>query len=285
MNKTQKTESKVKSPKISIIVPIYNTEKYLHACLDSIINQTYRNLEILLIDDGSTDQSGKTADNYAKKDSRIKVIHQENKGQSAARNHGIKLATGDFISFLDSDDEIDSTFIESLLEPFTKNPKTSLSVCGMHYKRLKLDTANDVYIKPLRSHRKSESRKAYILYLLAIDGRMYSSVNKLYHTKTVKALSFDESLNFAEDTKFVLDYLKKSTGNIRFVLKPLYIYNFGTSGSTINRTATEWQNWQTSYQDLKAWLGSHPTPSELFWLHVVHLRWRISYLRSKKRAK
>ena len=279
------SNNKTESPKVSIIVPIYNTEKYLHACLDSIVNQTYKNLEILLIDDGSTDKSDKTADIYAKKDPRIKVIHQENKGQSAARNHGIKLATGDFISFLDSDDEVAPTFIENLLEPFMKNTKTSLSVCGMHYKRLKQDTANDVYINPLRSHRKSESRKAYILYLLAIDGRMYSSVNKLYHAKTAKALSFDESLNFAEDTKFVLDYLKKSTGNIEFILKPLYIYNFGTSGSTINRTAINWHNWQTAYQDLKTWLGSHPTPSELFWLHTVHLRWRISYLRSKKRAK
>lgn len=284
MNKPEKTKS-TKNPKVSIIVPIYNTEKYLRTCLDSIISQTYQNLEIILVDDGSTDNSGKTADDYAKKDPRITVIHQENRGQSAARNHGIKLATGEFISFLDSDDEIDHTFIENLLDPFTKNTKTSLSVCGMHYKRLKQDTANDVYIAPLRPRRKSESRKAYILYLLAIDGRMYSSVNKLYHAKTAKTLSFDESLNFAEDTKFVLDYLKKSTGKISFVLKPLYIYNFGTSGSTINRTATDWHNWQTSYQDLKTWLGSHPTPSELFWLHTVHLRWRISYLRSKKRAK
>lgn len=275
---------KNQEPKVSIVVPIYNTEKYLKACLDSITSQTYKNLEIILVNDGATDDSGKIADKYAKKDPRITVIHQKNQGQSTARNNGIKKATGNYISFIDADDKIKPTYIADLLAPFS-DANTSLSVCGMHYKRLKQNTANDVYINPLRPPRKSESRKAYILYLLAVDGRMYSSVNKLYRTKTVKSLQFDKSLNFAEDTKFVLDYLEKSTGKISFVLKPLYIYNFGTSGSTINRTATDWHNWQTSYQDLKTWLGSHPTPSELFWLHTVHLRWRISYLRSKKRAK
>ena len=272
------------NPLVSIVIPIYNTSKYLPSCLDSVVFQTYGNLEIILVDDGATDDSGKIADKYAKKDPRITVIHQKNQGQSTARNNGIKKATGDYISFIDADDKIKPTFIADLLAPFN-DANASLSVCGMHYKRLKQNTANDVYINPLRPPRKSESRKAYILYLLAVDGRMYSSVNKLYRTKTVKSLQFDKSLNFAEDTKFVLDYLDKTTGTINFVLKPLYVYNFGTSTSTINRTAINWQNWQTSYQNLKSWLGPHPALTEKFWLHTVHLRWRISFIRSKKRAK
>ena len=270
--------------KVSIIVPIYNVARYLPKCLDSIAAQTHDNLEILLIDDGSTDDSGTIADEYAEKDSRFKAVHQKNQGQSAARNHGLKLATGNYISFIDGDDEVKPTFIADLLAPL-ENKDTSLSVCGIHYKRLKLHTAEDVYINPLRPRKKSESLKAYILYLLAIDGRMYSSVNKLYHADIAKTLKFDESLNFAEDTKFVLDYLKKSKGEIAFVLKPLYIYNFGTLSSTINQTAINWQNWQTSYNSLHKWLGPHPTFKESFWLHTIHLRWRISYLRSKHRAK
>ena len=269
--------------KVSIIVPIYNTEKYLPKCLDSILSQTYQNLEVILVDDGSIDNSSKIVDDYAKKDSRIKVIHQQNAGQSTARNNGIKKATGDYISFIDGDDEIKPSFINDLLSTFNDN--TSLSVCGIHYKRLKTKTAENVYIKPLRPRHKSESKKAYVLYLLAIDGRMYSSVNKLYKTDIVKQLQFDKSLNFAEDTKFVLDYLKKSAGEISFVLKPLYIYNFGTETSTIRTVSVNWHNWQTSYNNLKAWLSPHPTFSEKFWLHVVHLRWRISYIRSKKRAR
>ena len=271
------------SSKVSIIVPIYNTEKYLISCFDSILNQTYQNLEIILIDDGSTDNSGKIADDYSKKDSRIKVIHQKNAGQSAARNKGLEKATGEYISFIDSDDKIDPNFIMYLLNAFSST--TALSVCGIHYKRLKKNTAEDVYINPLRSRRQNESKKAYILYLLAVDGRMYSSVNKLYKADTAKTIKFDETLNFAEDTKFVLDYLKKTSGDPSFVLKPLYIYNFGTESSTINSTALSWDNWQTSYNNLKEWLGPTPTAKEKFWLHTVHLRWRISFYRSKRRAK
>lgn len=271
-------------PLVSIIVPIYNTARYLPACLGSIIAQTHQNLEIILIDDGSTDHSGQIADNYAKKDSRIKVIHQKNQGQSTARNLGLTMVKGEYVSFLDSDDEIKPTFIKELLAPLV-NSNASLSVCGMHYKRLKTNTAENVYISQLRPRRKPESLKAYILYLLAIDGRMYSSVNKLYRAKIATKLHFDTKLNFAEDTKFVLDYLAKASGDPAFVLSPLYIYNFGTETSTINSTAIQWKNWQTAYQNLKSWLGPHSSAREKFWLRLVHLRWRISFLRSKRRAK
>lgn len=272
------------SPLITVIVPIYNTAKYLPKCLDSIISQTYQNLEIICIDDGSTDDSGKIIDQYAKKDHRIKTIHQSNQGQSAARNAGLKTTTGTFVSFIDSDDIIKPSFITQLHALYS-NPSTAVSVCGIHYKRLKTQSATDVYINPLRPRRKDESRKAYILYLLAIDGRMYSSVNKLYRSSIAKSIQFNKTLNFAEDTRYVLDYLKKSQGEIGFVLKPLYTYNFGTDTSTINQTAIKWQNWQASYQFLKSWLGPRPNTKERFWLHLVHLRWRISYLRSRRRAK
>lgn len=269
--------------KVSIIVPIYNVAKYLPTCLDSIINQTHQNLEILLIDDGSTDDSGNIADSYAKKDSRITVIHQKNQGQSAARNYGLSLASGDYISFVDGDDEVKPDFIEKLLSAHQES--TALSVCGIHYKRLQSNSVSDVYINPLRSRRPGESQKSYILYLLAIDGRLYSSVNKLYLAKTAKSCHFDTKLNFAEDTKFVLDYLKKSHGNISFVLEPLYIYNSGTESSTMKKTAVNWQNWQTSYRNLKSWLGPNPSLTEFTLLHLVHLRWRLSHLKQLLRNK
>lgn len=275
--------AKKTSPLISIIVPIYNVEKYLPACLKSIANQSYQNLEVILIDDGSTDGSAQIAKDFTKTDPRFKYHHQKNQGQSAARNTGLQVATGNYISFIDSDDLIKPNFIKELFTTYTSI--TSLSVCGIHYKRLKSKSAEDVYINRLRPRRPTETTKAYILYLLAIDGRMYSSVNKLYRADIAKTLTFDTKLNFAEDTKFVLDYLNKSTGEISFVLKPLYIYNFGTITSTINSTAIDWRNWQTSYNNLKKWLGSHPTIKERFWLHLIHLRWRISFIRSKHRAK
>ena len=100
--------------KISVIIPVYNVEKYLEKCLNSIINQTYKNLEIILVDDGSLDNSGAICDIYASKDNRIKVIHQENSGVSAAKNNGLKEATGELISFIDSDDTMDINFFDTL---------------------------------------------------------------------------------------------------------------------------------------------------------------------------
>ena len=114
-------------PLISVIVPVYNVEKYIHRCVDSIINQTYTNLEIILIDDGSTDRSGKICDEYLKVDSRVKVIHQENTGVGAARNTGLKYCRGEFITFVDSDDYISLDLIEVL---FSKIDDADYVSCG-----------------------------------------------------------------------------------------------------------------------------------------------------------
>ncbi|MBE6453854.1 MAG: glycosyltransferase [Alphaproteobacteria bacterium] len=115
--------------KISVIVPVYNVEQYLPQCLDSIINQTYKNLEIICVDDGSPDNSGKILDEYAKKDKRIKVIHQENGGLSVARNTGLDNATGEWVSFIDSDDYIALDFYENLISAANKSD-TDVVQCG-----------------------------------------------------------------------------------------------------------------------------------------------------------
>ena len=106
---------------VSIIVPVYNVEKYLERCLDSLINQTFKDIEIICIDDGSIDNSGKILDEYAAKDSRIKVIHQNNAGLSVTRNNGMKIASGRYISFVDSDDWVDKDFIEKLYDAIIRN--------------------------------------------------------------------------------------------------------------------------------------------------------------------
>lgn len=100
---------------VSIIVPVYNVEKYLRECIDSLLHQTYRNLEIILVDDGSKDQSGKICDEYSQKDHRITVVHKKNAGLGYARNSGLEIATGEFVSFIDSDDTVDTNLIELLM--------------------------------------------------------------------------------------------------------------------------------------------------------------------------
>lgn len=115
--------------KISIIVPIYNIEKYLPRCLESILAQTYKDIEVILVDDGSVDNSGRIADTYANKDQRIKVIHQINKGVSAARNAGLDLATGDYIGFVDGDDYIEPDMYEILMQIMDEQ-QVDIAHCG-----------------------------------------------------------------------------------------------------------------------------------------------------------
>lgn len=106
----------MEQPKVSVIVPVYNVMPYLRKCIDSIVNQTYEQLEILLVDDGSTDGSGKVCDEYAEHDCRVRVIHKKNGGLSDARNVGIEAATGEYVAFIDSDDFVSEAFIEVMLK-------------------------------------------------------------------------------------------------------------------------------------------------------------------------
>jgi len=115
---------------ISVIIPAFNVEKYIHRCMESLIKQTYSHLEILLVDDGSTDETGNICDKYAQKDNRIKVIHKKNGGQSEARNYALDIANGKYITFLDSDDYISEDYIEYLYN-LLKNNNADISVCGV----------------------------------------------------------------------------------------------------------------------------------------------------------
>lgn len=117
-------------PKISVIVPIYKVEQYLSCCIDSILAQTYKDFELILIDDGSPDNCGSICDGYAEKDERIIVIHQNNQGLSGARNSGMDIARGEFITFIDSDDVVTEDYLEELLRAIEKT-KADIAVCRM----------------------------------------------------------------------------------------------------------------------------------------------------------
>ena len=129
---------------ISVIVPIYNVEKYLNKCIESIINQTYKNLEIILVDDGSPDNCPQICDEYAKKDGRIKVIHKENGGLSSARNVGIDVAMGEYLTFIDSDDYVEPNFIEVLYQSLVNND-ADISMCGIN--KIQADKIQEIIVE------------------------------------------------------------------------------------------------------------------------------------------
>lgn len=119
------------NPKISIIVPVYKVERYLEKCINSILNQTFKDFELILVDDGSPDRCGEICDNYAKKDNRIIVIHKENGGVSDARNVGLDIATGEYIGFVDSDDWIEKDMYENLYDK-CKKEQSDIGIIGVH---------------------------------------------------------------------------------------------------------------------------------------------------------
>lgn len=188
--------------KISIIVPVYKVDKYLNRCVESIVNQTYKDLEIILIDDGSPDSCPVLCDEWAKRDNRIKVIHKQNAGVSAARNAGIEIATGDYIGFVDSDDYIQPQMFEKLLKNITDN-KSQLAVCGLFKDELQIKADNCQC---------AASDAALAMLFNIIDYPYFEGYvwNKLYDSEIIKVnnLRFDISLKMSEDTLFNFKYLQ-----------------------------------------------------------------------------
>lgn len=280
-----------KSPIVSIIIPVFNTGEDCLKLLECLLNSTYKNIEIICIDDGSKDDSYKVLSNFAKKYDKIIVKTQENAGPSAARNAGIKIATGEYISFIDSDDLVSADFIERLVKEYA-NDKTILASVGIHYNRLKRGKAHDDFINPSRARKENESLWEYILYLMRVDGRLYSAVTKMYRRKIVidNQIEFDTTMDFAEDTKFVLDYIAAAQPNypedceIRFICEPLYLYNYGTDTSTVAKSALKWKNWQRSYRELKEWSQKGTGKKIKVRRLAVLSRWKVSHALAVARA-
>ncbi|MCX0389374.1 glycosyltransferase, partial [Clostridium perfringens] len=188
---------------ISIIVPVYNSEKYIDRCIESLLNQTLKNIEIIIINDGSTDKSEEIIKYYSKSDKRVVLINKKNGGVSSARNLGIEKANGKYISFVDSDDWCNLDMFEIL---YNNAEKYNSDLTNIGYF---LDNKNGVcklkecFDKNVFSKDKDEI--AEILNELP----MGYSVLKLYRRDLLKNIRFNENINFGEDAIFVLDYIKQ----------------------------------------------------------------------------
>lgn len=204
--------------KISIIIPVYNVEKYLPQCLESIVNQTYQNLEIIMINDGSTDSCPKICDDYAKKDKRIKLIHKQNGGLSDARNAGLKIATGDFISFVDSDDLVALDFFRTLSETLLEND-ADIAECEfqkfVHKEKIK-------YV-PDRTENLAQLFEGEKIMEGLIKGPLHVMVwNKLYKIELVRDLLFPVN-RISEDAFWTYKVYGECVKTVK-INKELYFY-------------------------------------------------------------
>lgn len=189
-------------PLISVIVPVYNVEEYLPKCLDSIINQTYKNIEIIIVNDGSTDKSGIICDEYANKDIRIKVIHKENGGLSDARNRGIDIANGDYIGFVDSDDYIAEDMYEYLYD-FAVENDLDVAMCSS------CDVYKDKIIRPKNFKSIILEDKEKIIENIFVNQHGGSGIgvcNKLFKYNVIKNIRFDFGKTY-EDVYFALKWI------------------------------------------------------------------------------
>ena len=190
---------------ITVIIPVYKVEKYLEKCVKSICYQTYKNLEIILVDDGSPDNCGKMCDEYAKTDCRIKVIHKENGGLSDARNAGIKIATGKYIAFVDSDDYVSNDYIEYMYE-MLKKENVKISICGIEnvWKNGKIEENSNA----TNTYHKLSAKQA-LENLLYAEGIEISAYGKLYSKELWDDIEFPKGKVY-EDTAIMYKLFEKA---------------------------------------------------------------------------
>ena len=224
-------------PKISVIVPVYNVEKYLADCLESIINQTFSDIEIICVNDGSTDNSRNILSEYEKKDSRIKIVDKKNGGLSSARNAGMRVATGDFIAFIDSDDWVDIKMLEKLYNNITEL-NTDISICAVH-----LYDENE---------KKADDENSYFnlsVFDKSFDNRAFSykdtkpfltdvcvmAWNKLYRKSFLDecGAKFPDGLIFEDGPFFFSIFFK--TERVSIVRDFLYFYRINREGSIVQK--------------------------------------------------
>lgn len=229
---------------ISVIVPVYNVEPYLRKCLDSIVNQTYRNLEILVIDDGSTDSSGKICDEYAQ-DSRVRVFHTENRGLSCARNLGVENAKGEWLGFVDSDDWIEPDMYECLVRR-AEETKAEIVECGIRQERLN---------KKIIDHRRTlavftGNEAVYEL----IHGRLSTGVmNKLWRRQCFEEIRFPDGKVYEDIATSYRVFLNAQTVCSIDEIKYHYVLHTGSITGTYSLRNLEnlWDACRERYEYLK----------------------------------
>ncbi len=224
-------------PKISVIIPVYNVEKYLKKCLDSVISQTYKNLEIICINDGSPDNCGQILDEYAKKDSRIIVIHQENAGVSAARNQGLEIARGEYITFVDSDDWLEPECYELALNVLENDKEVDLVGYNADIINSRNDTNQDLqrnknwftlpFVGKFELSQKIAIRMCGACWIYLFKASIIKN-NKLKFS----------NYKFSEDFLFIFEYFA-FVKNIYFLDKNLYNYNLAPYSAMTKYSSTQ----------------------------------------------
>lgn len=218
--------------KISIIVPVYNVEKYLERCVESILKQTYTNFELLLINDGSTDNSGELCDQLCSKNENIRVFHIENRGVSNARNLGIERSKGAWITFIDSDDFITNDYLETLISAVRADVFAGFSVARVHHVKNGQITELPAFSGKVEKWSTEQTMRE----LLTTTRTSFFPVAKLFKREIISDFTFNTDYHLAEDALFLTEVLLKTRCKSVFVDKPIYYYDHrqGSATTSVN---------------------------------------------------
>lgn len=236
--------------RISIVIPVYQVENYIKRCLDSILSQTYSNLEIILIDDGSRDMSGKICDEYVKKDSRVKVIHQDNAGVSVARNKGLDICTGDYVTFVDSDDFIEPFMYEEMMEKVTEY-KCDVVMCDCVKDDGVIQTP---YTHDIRAgfYDYDQLKEEYYPHLLMMENVEYpatiSNCLILFRREVASSIRYIEGVRYSEDLLFGAQLLYNAKSF--YYMKGKFYYHYWMNSDSASHTFKEdkWEDYKVLYK-------------------------------------
>ena len=252
---------------VSVIIPTYNAQDFIEECIRETINQTYKKIEIIIVDDGSIDNTREICERYANKDYRIKLISQKNQGVSVARNTGINMATGDYIVFFDADDYPERNLIKRYMQARTewKHKEIAFICCGMFFDNtINKNVNNKLYLlEPTYGYISGEN---YLLSRVMASTlawlKLFNFVtNKFYDLNEIREhnIRFNPNIHIGEDLNFNLDYLEKVDGNIGMVNMPLYHYVKRTNNSlSISYHANDIEDTKTIYRRFIEWENSQP---------------------------
>lgn len=204
---------------VSVIIPIYNIEEYIDACVESILDQTYKNLEVILVDDGSKDNSGKKIDEWAGKDSRVVALHKKNGGQGDSRNYGFAHSHGEYIAYVDGDDWVEKTYIEKLMDTLIKN---DADMSGCRFFRNRTDGEGYVYPRPDEAYRFCENTQDYMVRVYNNFGVYCGPCMKIYKRKIIVDNMFP-NIRIAEDA-MVIRKIAFRCKKIAYIPDALYMY-------------------------------------------------------------
>lgn len=211
--------------RISVIVPVYNSELYLENCLESLKNQIFKNLEIIIIDDGSTDSSFNIAKSFTEKDARFKIFRKENGGQASARNLGLRKATGDFLSFVDSDDTISPDFFSENLKHFIKDPELEIVQVPVFFNYGNIDEKLKI-----NSGRQIITTQKIFKHWIELGDITWIVCDKIFKKALLENLSFKEGMLY-EDNYLLVDILKRSE-RIKLSSQGIYFYHHRPGSTT-----------------------------------------------------